>query len=536
MKVFAQICRRSSASTADDQLASKFAPQGVVARQMHVCHDRRKRKKEHLLFRLRCTTVLGPVLILSALSWPRSALAGQHWGGLQDKGCSGIAIRTYSSRLWDIPAGHNWTTACQGASETINGQTYASPTRCIDLGVGGEWGEWDIPDAACNAYWGGPQDDGCSSVGIRTYSARLWNIPPGQAWNTACQGTLIDIEGQIFASPTRCFDYGAGGEWGEWDIPDSACKASWGNLQDNGCSSVGTRTYSARLWNIPPGQAWNTACQGTAITIQGQTFASPTRCFDKGASGEWGEWDISDNSCKASWGSLQDNGCSAGKHTYASRLWNIPPNQAWDAACRGTPITIQGQTLASPTRCFNKGASGEWGEWDVSDKFCRPSFPHHDQFHPHEGFSGYSPYSGNARDTKYSSDGTWEVWIEAFSTNLFVYDTIGATVHVQHDGHDSPADKIYIHNRYEGYVGSTQGESAAQIGSVADPSACDATNASSCECSQWGVGGISISVPAGYFGSVAPQATHLDVQGVRSSASVFIGNEQISLGEVGVGL
>src|SRR5437016_3960537 len=95
------------------------------------------------LTHLICNTFSAPLLIAAVVSWPHSALAGQHWGGLQDNGCKGIGIRTYSSRLWEIPGGRDWTTACQGASITINGQNYASPTRCIDLGAGGEWGEWD---------------------------------------------------------------------------------------------------------------------------------------------------------------------------------------------------------------------------------------------------------------------------------------------------------------------------------------------------------------------------------------------------------
>src|SRR6266478_4340161 len=130
------------------------------------------------------------------------------------------------------------------------------------------------PNVGFSQNWGTPQDNGCSSTGIRTFASRLWNIPWGQSWDAAYQVTPITIQGRTFASPTRCIDQGGLGEWGEWDIPDNACKPSWGTPQDNGCSSTGIRTFASRLWNIPPGQAWDAACQGTPITIQGRTFAS----------------------------------------------------------------------------------------------------------------------------------------------------------------------------------------------------------------------------------------------------------------------
>jgi hypothetical protein len=310
-----------------------------------------------------CNTFFALLLIAAVVTWPHSALAGQHWGSLQDNGCKGIGIRTYSSRLWDIPWGQNWTTACQGASITINSQTYPSPTRCIDLGAGGEWGEWDISDNGCKPYWGSLQDNGCSSTGTHKFAARLWNIQPGQDWNAACQGTSITIQGQTYASPTRCIDQGVGGEWGEWDIPDSACKAYWGGLQDNGCSSAGIRTFAARLWNIPPGQSWGVACQGTPITIQGQTFASPIRCVDRGIAGEWGEWDISDNACNPSPSPaitfsptityVDANGYSynetsdkwkqlcSGLPCFAALQWPDYATMAFDDVINGQPVVIQ---------------------------------------------------------------------------------------------------------------------------------------------------------------------------------------------------
>src|SRR6266478_195527 len=96
-----------------------------------------------------CRTFLAPLLIVSALTWPNVGFS-QNWGTPQDNGCSSTGIRTFGSRLWNIPRGQSWNAACQGTPITIQGRTFASPTRCIDKGGLGEWGEWDFPDTSCN--------------------------------------------------------------------------------------------------------------------------------------------------------------------------------------------------------------------------------------------------------------------------------------------------------------------------------------------------------------------------------------------------
>src|SRR5206468_3496231 len=121
------------------------------------------------------------------------------------------------------------------------------------------------------------------------------------------------------------------------------------------------------------GQTWDAACRSTPAIIPGAspgtTSSLPKRCNNKGAFGEWGEWDVYDSSCRAHWGDFQDNGCtSVGTRTFASRIWDIPPGQTWDAACKATPAFIANQTFQTPARCSNKSVFGEWGEWDVADK------------------------------------------------------------------------------------------------------------------------------------------------------------------------
>lgn len=82
--------------------------------------------------------------------------------------------------------------------------------------------------------------------------------------------------------------------------PGGASAAQWGDFQDNGCTAIGTRTFASRIWGIPFGRSWDAACKAAAATIQGHFFATPGRCINKGIFGEWGEWDLADDSCFAS--------------------------------------------------------------------------------------------------------------------------------------------------------------------------------------------------------------------------------------------
>jgi microsomal dipeptidase-like Zn-dependent dipeptidase len=71
--------------------------------------------------------------------------------------------------------------------------------------------------------WGPVKKDHCSGEGRRQVSSRLWNIPSGTAWEDACRNASRNVMGIEFARPDRCVDLGAQGEWGEWDVPDTAC-------------------------------------------------------------------------------------------------------------------------------------------------------------------------------------------------------------------------------------------------------------------------------------------------------------------------
>jgi len=85
--------------------------------------------------------------------------------------------------------------------------------------------------------------------------------------------------------------------WGEWDVTDNSCLANWGNIEDKGCTEIGHKTYYAKLYNVPPGQSWDNACNTTSININGNKISTPTRCVNRGGDGFWGEWDVPDNTC-----------------------------------------------------------------------------------------------------------------------------------------------------------------------------------------------------------------------------------------------
>lgn len=149
------------------------------------------------------------------------------------------------------------------------------------------------------------------------------------------------------------------------------------------------------------------------------------------------------------------------------------------------------------------------------------------------------------RDVQYTNDGSWQVEIVAFKTNLFFYKAIGTTITVRHKETrrswfgwgpayeawvERPAERINITNTYEGILPST-------IPGVASRS-CSESNKSSCDCRLWSAG-IGISVEASpspgtpEWGTSRPSSgASLEVRSVRGSGSAFISGNLIRLGEV----
>ncbi len=82
-------------------------------------------------------------------------------------------------------------------------------------------GEAEVVVPAQN--WGAIGDYGCTSTGIRRFSAILWNIPWGQSWEKACAATPGPAGSPVAgALPTRCVNTWSN-IWGEWDVSDPKC-------------------------------------------------------------------------------------------------------------------------------------------------------------------------------------------------------------------------------------------------------------------------------------------------------------------------
>jgi hypothetical protein len=145
------------------------------------------------------------------------------WGSVTDSGCSAIGTRKFSAMIHNVPSGQTWEVACAttpgpGGMPGVAGRT---PDRCINTGLGGMWGEWDVADTSCAPHWGA-LTGGCVATGLHRSQAILWDIPANVSWTVACLATPAPagtaLAGQL---PTSCRQdvY----MWGFWDVPNSRC-------------------------------------------------------------------------------------------------------------------------------------------------------------------------------------------------------------------------------------------------------------------------------------------------------------------------
>ena len=247
----------------------------------------------------RKTLVLAATFIACIVP-PMTAAAAPRWGAFQRDACVAVGKRQYSSRLWGVQG--DAMRACRASGATVQRQRFGRPTRCVNHGIGGVWGEFDVNDASCKPRWGALKRDACVKTGVRQYSARLWDIP-GKDWAAACRTSPVTIGGRGVPA-TRCKNLRAGGMWGEFEVPDATCP-HWGKeLGKSGtvraeCVAVGVRKHYARLWDVPPGVDWLKACQSEPQVVAGQATPRPSSCVWKGPLGMWGEWLVKDASCTA---------------------------------------------------------------------------------------------------------------------------------------------------------------------------------------------------------------------------------------------
>jgi hypothetical protein len=151
------------------------------------------------------------------------ATCAASWGTLSDSGCSAVGMRKFSALLLNIPPGQSWATACSTTPAPVGSPVAGlPPTRCINTGVTGMWGEWDVPDTKCSPNWG-PLSTECIDTGRIKHSAILWNIVSGASWTGTCQTTPgaagTPVEGIL---PTKCVNTGLN-VWGEWELNEPKC-------------------------------------------------------------------------------------------------------------------------------------------------------------------------------------------------------------------------------------------------------------------------------------------------------------------------
>lgn len=277
--------------------------------------------------------------------------------------------RQYSSRLWNIQG--SWDNACNTMPVKVAGVERGKPDRCINQGPGiAMWGEVEVQDGSCDPKYNPWKRDGCTYIGYRQWSSQLWDIQG--SWEDACNVKPVDING-VQRKADRCVNTGSA-MWGEVDVPDSSCRASWGPWKRDACSwkKIGFRQYSSVLKDIPSKETWENTCARTTVDVAGvqKPDTKPDRCINNGMM--WGEVDIPDSSCIPSWGSWK-NGCTkTGVRTYSSKL-NVPDGIDWDYACANTAVvvdTVAGMVnRVKADRCIKNG--GMWGEVDVTDWNCR---------------------------------------------------------------------------------------------------------------------------------------------------------------------
>lgn len=139
------------------------------------------------------------------------------------------------------------------------------------------------------------KDDGIIRDGIRQFSARLWNIPDGEDWQTAARRAPAVIQRQYFNRPTRIVDKGALGIWGEFDVyvdpgvPDW----NWGYMTKTKGAPEGHTRYGARLWGLRVvGGDWLGSARKTPALVAGQYFDQPSDHRDRGVDGFHGFFDV----------------------------------------------------------------------------------------------------------------------------------------------------------------------------------------------------------------------------------------------------
>ncbi|MCY1075836.1 membrane dipeptidase [Archangium lansingense] len=73
-----------------------------------------------------------------------------NWSTFKQDRCTDSGRRQHSAQLLNIPPNTSWESACQATGATVAGYTFLRPTRCVNKGTSGMWGEFEVNDTTCN--------------------------------------------------------------------------------------------------------------------------------------------------------------------------------------------------------------------------------------------------------------------------------------------------------------------------------------------------------------------------------------------------
>ncbi|MFI1952941.1 glycoside hydrolase family 18 protein [Streptomyces xinghaiensis] len=163
-----------------------------------------------------------PTVVASHCLWDSVGFLGFSTDALQFKDDDIIrpGVRQFSARLWNIPDGADWVDVAQRSPAVIKRQYFNRPTRIVDKGALGLWGEFDVLESvdAPAWYWGHMEAGEGGPSGYTRYRSRLWGLSLSDDWKAGARQTPALIEGQYFDQPTEIDDQGIGGLYGLFDV------------------------------------------------------------------------------------------------------------------------------------------------------------------------------------------------------------------------------------------------------------------------------------------------------------------------------
>ena len=165
-----------------------------------------------------------PIPVANSYLWDSMGFLGHAAGPLQfqDDGTKDNGMRQFSARLWNIPDDADWKSVAQNCPAVVKRQYFNRPTRIVDKGALGLWGEFDVldNDDVPDWFWGHVEEKDGAPDGYQRYASRLWGLSLSDDWQEAAKKTPALIAGQYFDEPTEIEDKGVGGLWGIFDVSD----------------------------------------------------------------------------------------------------------------------------------------------------------------------------------------------------------------------------------------------------------------------------------------------------------------------------